>query len=244
MLERIRRRLRGEVAKRAARVPARRTDQRPMVSVTFDDFLESSATLGASVLEAAGVRGTFFVNGGTVGGPGELGPVGCESLLRRVHAAGHEIGCHTFTHTDLFALDANAINEELERNGRWLTERLGEAPATFAYPYGNAPMRAKRVAARHYRAARGVIADLNHGEVDLAYVRAVPVETQRRDREVLSRYIDETVRHNAWLVLYAHDVTNESTTYGVTPDDLDWVVRAALAAGCEVLPFGEVAPAA
>jgi peptidoglycan/xylan/chitin deacetylase (PgdA/CDA1 family) len=244
MLERLRRRWRGEVAMRAARVPARLRLARPGVSITFDDFLASSATTGAAVLEAAGVRGTFYANGGTIGVQGELGPVGDEALLRRVHAAGHEIGCHTYSHAELYDLDAAATAEELERNALWLERRLGHRPSTFAYPYGHAPMRAKRVAARFHRAARSVMPGINHGELDLAYLRAVPLESPRQDRARLARYIAEAARQNAWLVFYAHDVQDDPTLYGVTPEDLDWVVRTSLAAGCEVRPLAELVPAA
>jgi peptidoglycan/xylan/chitin deacetylase (PgdA/CDA1 family) len=244
MLERLKRRWRGELAMRLARRPAPLQRTRPAMSVTFDDFLATSAHAGAAVLEAAGVRGSFYANAGTIGGPGELGPVGDEALLRQVHAAGHEIGCHTYSHAELYALDAAATARELERNARALTETLGQPPSTFAYPYGHAPMRAKRAAVRHYRAARSVMPGLNHGEMDLAYLRAVPLESVRQDRELLARYIAEAVRLNAWLVFYTHDVQDAPTPYGVTPADLDWVVRASLDAGCEVRPLGELVPAA
>jgi peptidoglycan/xylan/chitin deacetylase (PgdA/CDA1 family) len=244
MLSRLKRRLRGEMAVRAARVPARLRVDRPTVSITFDDFLASSASTGAAVLQAAGVRGTFYANGGTIGGQGELGPVGDEALLRAVHAAGHEIGCHTYGHAELYDLDAAATAVEMDRNAAWLAERLGRKPETFAYPYGHAPIRAKRAASRRYRAARSVMPGINQGELDLAYIRAVPLESVRRDRDLLARYIADTARQGAWLVFYSHDVQNDPTPYGVTPDDLDWVVRASLAAGCEVRPLGEVAPAA
>ncbi|MFN3447199.1 MAG: polysaccharide deacetylase family protein [Roseococcus sp.] len=241
MLDRLRRRWRGELAKRAARFPAVLRLDRPTLSVTFDDFHATSAETGAAVLEAAGVRGSFYVNGGTIGGMGELGPCGDAARLRALHAAGHEIGCHTFSHADLFRLDAAGIGAEMDRNAAWLAEQLGERPRSFAYPYGRTPLRAKRAAMARYRAVRGVQPGLNEGEIDLAYIRAAPLESARRDRELLSRLVEEAARRRAWLVLYAHDVQPEPGPYGVTPEDLDWVVRAALAAGCAVRPLGEVA---
>lgn len=240
MLDRLRRRWRGELAKRAARFPARLALDRPTLSLTFDDFHVTAAETGAAVLEAAGVRGSFYVNGGTIGGMGELGPSGDEAQLRAVHAAGHEIGCHSFSHADLFRLDAAGIGAEMDRNAQWLAARLGARPVSFAYPYGRTPLRAKRAAMARYRAARGVQPGLNAGEIDLAYIRAAPLESARRDRELLARMIADAAERRAWLVLYTHDVQPAPGPYGVTPEDLDWVLRAALAAGCAVRPLGEV----
>lgn len=240
MWDRLRRRWRGELASRFARAPAHVQLGRPTISFTFDDFLESSATTGAAVLERHGVHGTFYANGGTIGGMGELGPVGTAARLRQVHAAGHEIGCHTHAHLDLFTVGSQAIAADLDRNAAWLDHEVGPARRSFAYPYGKAPLRAKRICAERFLASRGVSGGVNGAEVDRGLIRAQALETPRDDKPLLAGMIAQVAQEGGWLVFYAHDVIAAPTLYGVTPEDLDWCVREALAAGCAIRTVAEV----
>jgi peptidoglycan/xylan/chitin deacetylase (PgdA/CDA1 family) len=47
-----------------------------------------------------------------------------------------EVGCHTVTHPQLAALNADAQREEISRSKAQLEETLGRAVTSFAYPYG------------------------------------------------------------------------------------------------------------
>jgi peptidoglycan/xylan/chitin deacetylase (PgdA/CDA1 family) len=61
-----------------------------------------------------------------------------EDGVRRLHAAGVEIGAHTATHPDLTTLGFDAARDELSA-ARLSLESLLEAPVTSAaYPYGRA----------------------------------------------------------------------------------------------------------
>ncbi len=240
MWDRLRRRWRGEMARRFARSPGHVALGGPTISFTFDDFLLNSATTGAAVLERHGARGTFYVNGGKLGGAGELGSVGDAALLARVHAAGHEIGCHTHGHLDLFRAGSRAIEADLDRNAACLDALLGPARRSFAYPYGHAPLRAKRLCARRFLGARWVAGDINGPALDRALIHAQALETPRDDRPLLAALIAQVAREGGWLVFYAHDVTATPSLYGVTPQDLDWCVSEARAAGCAIRTVAEV----
>ena len=240
MWDRVRRRWRREMAMRFARSTGHVALERPTISFTFDDFLVSSATTGVATLERHGARGTFYTNGATLGGMGELGAVGDAALLARVHRAGHEIGCHTHTHLDLFTVPGQLIETDLDRNAACLDALLGPARRSFAYPYGRAPLRAKRICARRFLGARGVASGINGSELDLALIRAEPLESARDDRPALAARIAQVAREGGWLVFYAHDVAPEHSLYGVTPQDLDWCVAEARAAGCDIRTVAEV----
>jgi peptidoglycan/xylan/chitin deacetylase (PgdA/CDA1 family) len=46
-----------------------------VVSFTFDDVPASAASEGAPILEAFGIRGTYYLCGGLLGGQGDLRPI-------------------------------------------------------------------------------------------------------------------------------------------------------------------------
>jgi len=76
--------------------------------------------------------------------------------LDALHAAGHEVGCHTFGHDSVLRLDGPALADSLDRNARWVAERLdGYRMTTFAYPFGDASLAAKRVLRDRFDLARG-----------------------------------------------------------------------------------------
>ena len=49
---------------------------------------------------------------------------------------GHDVGAHTIKHPILKELSAERAREEITASGRWLTDVIGAAPKSFAYPNG------------------------------------------------------------------------------------------------------------
>jgi peptidoglycan/xylan/chitin deacetylase (PgdA/CDA1 family) len=109
---------------------------RGLAALTFDDGFADNLALAE-----LGVPATVFVVSGWLGAPHPDAPwarILDPGEIRRLHAAGIEIGAHTVTHPDLTALDPEAARVELEQSRRDL-EALVEAPVTSAaYPYGRA----------------------------------------------------------------------------------------------------------
>lgn len=98
------------------------------VALTFDDGPnpDNTRTL-LDALEAAGVRATMF----NVGQSAEANP---DLVLEQVEA-GHWIGNHSFTHTDLTTLGEAEITDEIVRTQEVLTEITGDAPVLFRPPF-------------------------------------------------------------------------------------------------------------
>lgn len=123
-----------------------------LCALTFDDGFADNA-----VLLELGAPATVFAVSGWLGGEHPDAP-GARLLdadgLRRLHAAGIEIGGHTATHPDLTTLGFDAARDEFER-GRAALEAVIEAPVTSAaYPYGRATAETVRAcAAAGFRAA-------------------------------------------------------------------------------------------
>jgi peptidoglycan/xylan/chitin deacetylase (PgdA/CDA1 family) len=218
--------------------PVMLDNPRPLVSFTFDDCPVSAVRTGASILEARGVRGTFYVCGGLAGTDWENGPQFTKDDLVGLSAAGHEIGCHTYSHRSAYAVSGQTFAEDLERNRAFLAGVLGDHPVeTFAFPYGHVTLAARRAAAKAYSAVRGVYPGVNAGHIDLALLDAVtiPAQTPRGDAW-LEPWIEDARRRNGWLILIAHDIAPDPSPYGATPETLAAAVDRCRAEGFEIRP--------
>lgn len=99
------------------------------VALTFDDGPHPKQTDEIlSVLQKYGVRATFFPIGENVKNYPEV--------EKRVAAAGHEIGNHTYTHAKVSALTKSQLQTEISDTARVLKEQCGVTPVVFRPPGG------------------------------------------------------------------------------------------------------------
>ena len=212
---------------------------RGVFSLSFDDIPVTAWTEAGPILAEHGVKATYYVCGGLAGGRNMDRDQFEVRHLQALHAAGHEVGCHTFGHTSALRMDAEALRLSLDANAAWVAGRLdGYRMTTFAWPFGDATLGAKRVVRERFAMARGVRNGINTGREDRALIKSIGLESRRLPGYDLEALMAGTVASNGWLTAYGHDVSDRPTDYGCTPDDLDRVLRAAKAAGLEVLPVG------
>lgn len=101
----------------------------PCLALTFDDGPDPKVTPQVlDVLARHHVHATFYVVGSRVAGN--------ESLLRRMHAEGHEIGNHSWSHADLTALSPEQVQEQIARTQAAVAAAGVPLPTTFRPPYG------------------------------------------------------------------------------------------------------------
>lgn len=234
--------LKGKLRRRLVRFverrPASHGPGRPMVSFSFDDAPTTAAVTGAQILEARGLRGTYFVAAGLAGRDGPMGEYAARNHVERLLAAGHEIACHTFSHLDCGHGGKARIADDLDRNAQAFADWGLPAATTFAYPFGDVSADAKAVLAPRFSLSRA----LHHGVIgqgaDLNQTPAVGV--QGPDGEALAmHWLDVAQRENAWLILYTHDVVDGASEWGCTPGALERLVDKSLATGFEVVTVAE-----
>ena len=214
--------------------PARLAFDRPTLSISFDDAPESAVHAGAGILEAAGVRGTFYISSGLCGRDSPMGPYAGMDEVQRLAAAGHEIGCHTFSHLDCGRSEADVITCDVGLNAATLAEQ-GLSAETFAYPYGEISPTAKRVLGERFRALRTVNAGMVAGDADLAGLPGVGIEGRGGEAKA-RKWLDKAKDKNGWVILFTHDVRDEPSEWGCTPQVLERLIKDALADGFQVLP--------
>lgn len=230
-----------QMRRRAARYldvrPVKITPVRGVFSLSFDDIPVSAWTEAGPILAEHGVKATYYVCGGLSGGTNLGLPQFEAEHLQALHAAGHEVGCHTYEHASVLDLSPATLAASLERNARWVGERLnGHVMTSFAYPFGDCGLRAKALIADRFSFARGVRDGINRTRSDRPLLQAIGLESRRLPGYDLEALMQETASSRGWLIAYGHDVMDRPTAYGCTPTDLDRVIRLAKSAGLTILP--------
>lgn len=211
---------------------------RAIASVVFDDFAQSAWTTGGKVLEAAGVRGTYFVTGSYCGR--ELNGIkyyDADDVIA-AHRNGHEIGCHTFAHKTVSRLPAEEIEADIGRNRTFVRELLGDVTMTsFAFPHGETSIRTKRLLSRHYAVSRGISPGINAGWVDLSQLKAVELVPYILNTRSMDSVIDAARAARGWLIFVGHDVAKDHSPWGCTVQTLEAAVSKLRAANIEIMPI-------
>jgi peptidoglycan/xylan/chitin deacetylase (PgdA/CDA1 family) len=234
--------LKGKIRRRYARLVERRPVgarlDRPMVSFSFDDAPQSAAHAGAALLEDRGLRGTYFISAGLAGQDGPMGHNASLHEVKRLAEAGHEVACHTYSHLDCGQADGVAADLDAERN-REALEAMGlPEPSTFAYPYGDVSIPAKRALSQRFALLRGLHHGLIDAHADLNQAPAVGIEGPGGET-VAHGWMDRAKRRRAWLILYTHDVRDSPSPWGCTAAALDRLIGRACAEGFEIVTVAD-----
>ena len=99
---------------------------RPVASISFDDFAQTAWTAGGHILQSAGVRGTYFVSGSYCRREADGIKYFEPDDLVAAHGNGHEIACHTFDHRTVSTLTASEIEASIKRNLAFVRKPPGD----------------------------------------------------------------------------------------------------------------------
>jgi peptidoglycan/xylan/chitin deacetylase (PgdA/CDA1 family) len=211
-------------------------NERAIVSFTFDDVPRSAITKGAQILEKHGVCGTFYIAGSLCGQEFNGASYFRAEDLAVLAEAGHEIGCLTFNHTPVTALNRAVLERENDWNEAFITNNLANIlPRNFAYPFGAVGPRQKVLLQRRFASCRSTEPGINERIVDLGLLRAFQLSDQLTDQGVVTELIKQTVRRNGWLIFYMHDIDENPTRRGCRPEMLENAIRIAMNNRADVL---------
>lgn len=230
-------RINNAVAARVAPKRARTRPGRALASITFDDFPKSAWTVAGPMLRRRGVRATYYVAGGFCGRTEDGLEYFDADDLRALAAAGHEVGCHSFSHEMAPTVSSERLLEEAERNAAFVRQVIGDRPLTsYAYPYGEVSPRTKGLFARRFANARGIRSGINAGTIDLALLRAIPLESRRWRPDEIDQAIDAAHAAGGWVIFFTHDVSDDPSPFGCTPAMLGHVLDKLAERRIETLP--------
>lgn len=230
--------LRRRLIRLAHRRPAKVALQRPMVSFSFDDAPATACEAGARALEARGLRGTYYFAAGLAGRDGPMGRYATSEDARRLHEAGHEIACHTYSHLDCGQSSQAETLADVDRNAESLAAWGAGEPVSFAYPYGDVAAPAKSALSGRFKTLRALHHGLITDGADLNQTPAVGIEGEDGEA-VANAWLDKAKARKAWLILYTHDVADPPSQWGCATPALERLIDRALADGFDVVTVAE-----
>lgn len=228
--------LRAKVSRRLARYWMRDIIapelQRGLISFTFDDCPRSVVEHALPRLEAKGWHATIYACVGLCDTTNHLGLHMSETDLQDANYAGHDIADHTFSHLDARQVGREAMLVDIAEN-KAAFKRLDLPPATsFAFPYGEVTPLVKQALSRQFPLCRGIHTPQN-ATIDLALAPAARLYSSEIDATL--EQIEIAAREKRWLTLFGHDVRDNPSDYGCTPDELQIIIDAIAAHDLDVL---------
>lgn len=233
-------RVQGYYRRRSASLVFRRpfliNPQQPLISFTFDDFPRSALLAGGAILNRLGLAGTYYVSLGLVGKTEPSGDMFVADDLERIFEQGHELGCHTFSHCDSWQTETQRFEESIIKNRDTLSRlHPGTEFKTFSYPISLPRPLTKARTAKHFLCCRGGGQTLNIGMADLNQLSAYFLEKSRDRIEDIKKLIDSNQQARGWLIFGTHDISNNPSPFGCTPDFFEAVVRYAIGSGASIV---------
>jgi peptidoglycan/xylan/chitin deacetylase (PgdA/CDA1 family) len=213
------------------------------VSFTFDDFPRTALTVGGEILKSYGFRGTYYAAMGLMGSVTEVGEQFRRADLETLLRDEHELASHTFSHVSCRSMPIHSFREEVLKGQLAVKDLLGECnQRNFSFPFGDVSLRAKQSIGRDVASSRSSWGGFNGPVADLNLLRA---NRLYGDSESCSRVRDlilENEQRGSWLIFYSHDVQHTPSSFGCTPDLLDFAVSFASQRGARICTVADVIP--
>ncbi len=212
----------------------------PIVSFTFDDFPASALSTGGSILEKHGQRGTYYTALGLAGKTIETGQMFKSEDVAAILTRGHELGCHTYDHCPAWETHPARFEASVEENRKAVAQLVdGSCMPTLSFPISNPRPGTKRRMAQRFKGCRGGGQTFNRGSTDLNYLRSTFIEQWRNTPARLHALIGVNAQNCGWLIFSTHDISENPTRYGCSPQLFSDLVERSLASGAKILPVAE-----
>ena len=150
---------------------------------------------------------------------------------------GHELGCHTLDHCNAWETEPSSFEQSIVDNQHALNKLVpGASFRTLSYPISVPRPGTKKRTEKHFVCCRCGGQTFNAGKVDLSYLSAYFLEKSRDNPEEVKKVIEQNRRARGWLIFATHDICENPSPFGCTPEFFEDVVKCAVSSGARVLP--------
>ena len=172
------------------------------ISIVFDDGWQSQYDYAFPLLQAHGMKATFYVNPSRVSSPYMT-----VSELQTLQNYGHEIGSHGQDHLDLPTLTDSQMRQELQVSQQTLRS-WGLTANNYAYPDGARNAYTDSVVAQYYHSARswGVGPYLMQVPTNQFLLPGFNGTVGSSALANLQSMVDQVYSANAWAIICFHNI--------------------------------------
>ena len=114
--------------KPAPAAPPAASSGNKVIALTFDDGPGPYTAQLLDILDQHGAKATFFLIGSKVSSQA--------NVVRSIHARGHQLGNHSWSHPELPKLPVGQIAGEIDRTNDAIKQATGVTPTVMRPPYG------------------------------------------------------------------------------------------------------------
>ncbi len=207
----------------------------PLVSFTFDDVPASAFEQALPLLKKHGCKATFYISGKLTEKEGYIN----KEQIGRLIKDGQEIGCHTYSHKKTGYLPPRKMQDEINCNKYFFMENFSFAPKNFSYPFGSIGLWNKRLLSKEYNSSRGNYKGINAKNTDLNILRANKIYSNSTTKQEIEYLIKSNFQKKGWLIFYTHDVSQNPSPFGCTPQLLESVLELAKKSGAEIATISQ-----
>ncbi|MBA3010690.1 MAG: polysaccharide deacetylase family protein [Proteobacteria bacterium] len=212
-----------------------------IVSFTFDDFPYSAAVGAADILDAHGIKGTFYLSPGLINRiiPGIEDKPSTHAEIMKVTNKGHEIGFHSRKHLRLNELGYFDVAKQMFQ-GSQIKKYTGRKAVSFSYPFGcTYPKRFDMIARLlGYKTTRGI--DFGVNKVSDRYdLNAVAIYEHKISLKIIEALL-KSLKPDEWMILYTHDVRDNFSKYGCSEFFFKQIVEMVVESQMEILALEDV----
>ena len=210
------------------------------VVLSFDDYSDTWIE-HLPLLEALGIKATFFVTGNFLRDSRQA-----EARLRPLLESGHSLGVHTFSHrraTEMWeSRGLDWLQSEVLEQSRILGQLSGQPIIAFAYPYGDRNDITDQTLAPHFHVLRAfgkrsvftTQQRLRKGGV----IHATSIDnTQAYDPSWYDDQLRAACRQSRFWVVASHHIND--TKWGITPERLTQFAESARRFGLKIFRFDD-----
>ncbi|KAI8342966.1 carbohydrate esterase family 4 protein [Chlamydoabsidia padenii] len=164
-------------------------------ALTFDDGPYEYTSALIDLLNAQGVKATFFINGNNYWSGSQI-----NAPLKKAYKAGHEIASHTFTHPSIPSLTTAQLKKEMYNNEQAIYKAIKKYPAVMRPPFGD-------VTDANIKQLNGLGYTVVSWSLDVNDWNGNP--TLAKEMKIVNDGLKDPANHN---VILEHDVYQQTTT--------------------------------